>query len=85
MMERVTEPLGGAVPLAPATDATTLTGPEHEGKRRAGLDTATATCAYSCTVISTVTGAATGTVPPLLPEDPVKTTAAAHKSRSMCS
>ena len=83
MMERVTAPLGAAVPLAPATDATTLTGPEHEGNHRAGLDTATVTCASSCTVNITVTGTATGIVPPLLPEEPAKTTAAAHKSRSV--
>lgn len=79
MMKRVTAPLGAAVPSAPATDATTLTGLEQEGKCRAGVDTSTATCATSCTVIVTVTGAATGVAPPLLPEEPVKTTAALKK------
>ncbi len=77
MMERVTAPLGGTVPLVPATDATTLTGLEQEGKCRAEVDTATATCATSSTVIIIVTGAATGVDPPLPPLS-VKTTAASH-------
>lgn len=44
-MDRVTTPLGGAVPLEAVTDAVTLRGSVQEGNCRAGLEIATATLA----------------------------------------
>ena len=76
-MDRVTTPLGGAVPLEAVTDAVTLRGSVQEGNCRAGLEIATATLHPSTSIVTT-TGATMGLPPPLPPEAGVKTAAGKH-------
>lgn len=86
MMERVTEPVGGAVPSEPVTDAATLKGPEQEGKCRAGFETATPTCGMAGTTSTvTVTGVDMGVNPPVLLPEVGKKIAVVHPQQSHVS